>query len=247
MEYTEKVNYVADKSIRFYGCYSCHNIDGYENEKPIGTALTSEGSKSVDKLDFGHINDIEHLNYSWFEQKLANPRIFDKHKIIAKEEKLRMPNFYLKPEEIEAVVTALLSFNDDKVGEPKQASFYQENHSVYEGYKLLNQFNCRGCHIIDGVGGQIADVIGSSEFSPPNLNTEGEKVQPSWLFNFLKEPTLIRPNLEVRMPTFSLKDEDWNHIINAFQDMDGNNLAFESDHIVNKNTNKYKKNLLAKS
>ena len=102
MDYSETVDYVADKSIRFYGCFSCHNISGYENSKPIGTALTSEGTKPVDKLDFGHIHNIEHLNYAWFEQKLASPRIFDRHKIVAPEDKLRMPNFYLKPEEIEA-------------------------------------------------------------------------------------------------------------------------------------------------
>ncbi len=240
MDYSETVDYVADKSIRFYGCFSCHNISGYENAKPIGTALTSEGTKPVDKLDFGHIHNIEHLNYAWFEQKLANPRIFDRHKIVAPEDKLRMPNFYLKPDEIEAVVTAILAFNEDKVGEEKLASFYQEDHSVYEGYKILNQYNCRGCHIIDGIGGQIADVIGASEYSPPNLNTEGEKVQPSWLFKFLKEPTLIRPNLQVRMPTFSLSDDEWNSVIKAFQDLDKNNLAFESDYHVNTRSDKYK-------
>ncbi len=240
MDYSETVDYVADKSIRFYGCFSCHNISGYENTKPIGTALTSEGSKPVDKLDFGHIHDIEHLNYAWFEQKLASPRIFDRHKIVATEDKLRMPNFYLKPDEIEAVVTALLSFNEDKVSEVKQPSFYQENHSAYEGYKILNQYNCRGCHIIDGFGGQIAELIGAPEFSPPNLNTEGEKVHPKWLFKFLKEPTLIRPNLQVRMPTFSLSDEEWNSVITAFQDLDKNNLVFESDYHVNTRSDKYK-------
>jgi hypothetical protein len=120
------------------------------------------------------------------------------------------------------------------------ASFYQEDHSVYEGYKILNQNNCRGCHIIDGFGGQIADVIGIPEYSPPNLNTEGEKVQPSWLFKFLKEPTLIRPNLQVRMPTFNLSDDEWNAVITAFQDLDNNDLAFESDYHVNTRSDKYK-------
>lgn len=240
MDYSETIDYVADKSIRFYGCFSCHNIAGYEKTKPIGTDLTSEGTKPVDKLDFGHIHDIEHLNYSWFEQKLASPRIFDRHKIVETEDKLRMPNFYFKPEEIEAVVTAILSFNEDKVSEVKQASFYKEDHSVYAGYKILNQYNCKGCHIIDGFGGQIAELIGAPEYSPPNLNTEGEKVQPSWLFKFLKEPLLLRPNLQVRMPTFSMSDQEWNFVISAFQDLDENGLAFESDYHVNTRSDKYK-------
>ena len=33
------LDYVADKSIRYYGCYSCHNIEGYEDAKPIGAEL----------------------------------------------------------------------------------------------------------------------------------------------------------------------------------------------------------------
>ena len=55
-------NYVADKSIRFYGCYSCHNIDGYDNEKPIGAELTQEASKPIDKLDFGYQHQLHHTN-----------------------------------------------------------------------------------------------------------------------------------------------------------------------------------------
>ena len=45
----EKINYVADKSIRFYGCFACHDIPGYEDTKPIGTELTYEGAKTIDK------------------------------------------------------------------------------------------------------------------------------------------------------------------------------------------------------
>ena len=34
MDYNKKVSYVADKSIRYYGCYGCHIIPGYEDAKP---------------------------------------------------------------------------------------------------------------------------------------------------------------------------------------------------------------------
>ena len=51
-------------------------MDGYEDAKPIGAELTQVGSKPLDKFDFGHIHDIQHTNFSWMNQKLANPRIF---------------------------------------------------------------------------------------------------------------------------------------------------------------------------
>ena len=240
MDYNEKVGYVADKSIRYYGCYGCHNIPGYENAKPIGTELTLEGSKPIDKLDFGFQHDLDENNYTWFETKLKNPRIFDVGKVVANEDKLRMPNFNLKPEEIEAIVTAILGFTDDKVGESMLASKLVPDPQIFEGRKLIRDNNCQGCHIIDGFGGQIAENYRAPEYAPPNLNTEGAKVQPDWLFNFFHNPSIIRPNLQVRMPSFNLTDEDWNAIIRAFQHSDNDLLAFESDYHVDQSTTQFK-------
>jgi len=228
MDYHDKVEYVADKSIRYYGCFGCHEIPGYEGSKPIGTELTTEGSKPVGKLDFGYIHDIDHTNYAWFEQKLRNPRIFDRDKVVAAEDKLRMPNFNFSEVEVEAIVTALLSFTADNFDQRVMAS--QVADDILEGHRIIKDLNCQGCHIIEGTGGQIADVIGNPAFSPPNLNTQGSKTQPDWLFEFLKNPTTIRPSLQVRMPSFNLSDEDWNSVIKAFQHLDHNDLAFESDH-----------------
>jgi mono/diheme cytochrome c family protein len=240
MDYDEKVGYVADKSIRFYGCFGCHNIPGYENAKPIGTELTVEGSKPVDKLDFGFQHDLEHSNHTWFSTKLGNPRIFDVGKVVDSEDKLRMPNFNLKPEEIEAIVTAILGFTDDKVGERMLASRLVPDPQIFEGKKLIRDNNCQGCHIIDGFGGQIAENYKAPEYAPPNLNTEGAKVQPDWLFSFFHNPIIIRPNLQVRMPSFNLTDEDWNAIIRAFQHSDNDLLAFESDYFVDQSTTQFK-------
>ena len=234
------INYVAEKSINYYGCYTCHEIDGFEKSKPIGTELTHEGTKDVHKLDFGHIHNIDHTNYSWFEQKLANPRIFDRDKIVQVEDKMRMPNFYFKPEEIEAITTAILGFSSNKVSDSKITYNLIDDKTVFQGYELINKYNCQGCHEIDGFGGQIADVIGSPEYSPPNLNTEGEKVHPDWLFQFFKNPSIVRPNLQVRMPSFNFSDSEWNAIIKAFQHMDNHNLSFESDYFVNNKSTEFK-------
>ena len=240
MNTDDMLNYVAKKSINYYGCYTCHLVDGFEDAKPIGTELTTEASKPVAKLDFGHIHDIGHTNYEWFEQKLANPRIFDKHKIIAHEDKLRMPNFYFKPEEIEAIVTAILGFTNNKVADSKITYNLVDDKSIFEGYSLINKYNCQGCHEIDGFGGQIADVIGAVEYSPPNLNTQGSKTQPDWLFEFFKNPSIIRPNLQVRMPSFDFTDSQWNSIIKAFQHMDERNLMIEGHFNVDIGSSKYK-------
>ena len=241
MSSEEVIHYVGTKSINFYGCYTCHDINGFEDAKPIGAELTHEGTKPVNTLDFGHIHSIGHNNYSWFEQKLANPRIFDRDKIVAPEDKSRMPNFYFKPEEIEAITTAILGFNSNKFSSNMIVENLVDDKNVFKGYSLIQSYNCQGCHIIDDFGGQIADVIGSSEYAPPNLNTQGLKTQPDWLFSFFKKPITIRPNLQVRMPSFTMfSDDDWNSVIKAFQHMDNHSLSFEGTHLVDSKTTEFK-------
>jgi len=126
------------------------------------------------------------------------------------------------------------------VGESMLASKLVSDPQIFEGRKLIRDNNCQGCHIIDGFGGQIAQNYRAPEYAPPNLNTEGAKVQPDWLFNFFHNPTIIRPNLQVRMPSFNLTDEDWNAIIRAFQHSDNDLMAFESDYHVDQSTTQFK-------
>ena len=49
--------YLGQRSIEKYGCYSCHNIKGFETLKPIGTELTIEGSKALHLFDFGFAHE----------------------------------------------------------------------------------------------------------------------------------------------------------------------------------------------
>ncbi len=242
-------DYVADKAIRYYGCYTCHNMDGYEDAKPIGAELTYVGSKTLDKFDFGHIHDIQHTNFSWINQKLANPRIYDRSKVIDPEDKSRMPNFYLTQTEIEAITTALLGLTNTEIENTKLADL-DKSELELTGYKLIRQYNCYGCHEIYDEGGRIADTIKEilpenlhaehRNYAPPSLYSEGSKVQSDWLFSYFQNPITIRPNLQVRMPSFNLSDDDWNAIIAAFKDMEGNDLSYESTHMVDKSNKKYK-------
>ena len=229
MDQQEKLNFIGEKSIRHYGCFGCHEIDGFENAKPIGTEITEEGSKPVGKFDFGLFHDIEHTNYAWIENKLRTPRIYDRGKESQHLDLLKMPNFQFSEEEIEAITTAILSFNADKVAEPLMA--HLKDPDVYKkGHRLVKQYNCQGCHLIQGQGGQLIDVIGPPEYGPPNLNTEGRKANPDWLLSFFNDPSIIRPNLQVKMPSFhQISDEDWDAIISYFQHADGEKISYRGD------------------
>ena len=229
MDRQDKLNFIGEKSIRHYGCFGCHEIDGFENAKPIGTEITEEGSKPVGKFDFGLFHDIEHTNHAWIENKLRTPRIYDRGKESQHLDLLKMPNFQFSEEEIEAITTAILSFNADKVSEPLMA--HLKDPDVYKkGHRLVKQYNCQGCHLIQGQGGQLIDVIGPPEYGPPNLNSEGRKANPDWLLSFFNDPSIIRPNLQVKMPSFhQITDEDWDAIISYFQHADGEKISYRGE------------------
>ena len=93
--------------INRYGCFSCHEIKGFENTQPIGTELSEEGSKLVSRLDFAFVHDIPHSSkLEWFKAKLHDPRIFDQGRVLRPDEKLRMPNWDFADEEIMRLTTA---------------------------------------------------------------------------------------------------------------------------------------------
>ena len=46
------------KWIRHYGCAGCHEISGIEDEGRIGTELTYEGSKPIERLDFALFTEV---------------------------------------------------------------------------------------------------------------------------------------------------------------------------------------------
>lgn len=55
---------------------------------------------------------------------------------------------------------------------------------------------------------------------PPPLFREGEKAQPGWLYQFLRNPHEIRPMTTLRMPRFSLSEEEAMALVNYFAAVD---------------------------
>ena len=83
----------------------------------------------------------------------------------------------------------------------------------------------------------------AATYSPPNLNGEGAKVQPEWLFHFLQDPMTIRPWLSVRMPTYGLSDGDINTIVKYFNALDDQEFPFASKVAIDKDSHDFKKGM----
>jgi mono/diheme cytochrome c family protein len=216
-----------------YGCYSCHDIKGFEDAQGIGTDLSEEGSKLVTRLDFAFITGIPHTSkLAWFRTKLHDPRIFDQGRVLKPEEKLRMPNYDLSEEENNRLLTAIMSFQRDiqpPAAMPTRSARYDYTAT---GRTLVQRRNCVGCHVIEGAGGDFVKLVAEPTLGPPMLTPEGARVQPDWLYAFLRAPITIRPWLNARMPTFGLDDQHLNNVIRYFGAISDEMLPFQTHEVL---------------
>lgn len=225
--------------VKHFGCAGCHEISGLEEEGRIGTELTKEGSKPIERLDFALLtHDAKHDGWynhkGFFEHKLENPAVFDKGKVRSPLEKLRMPNFQLKPEEIKALTTFLLGSVDSTLPNHFFYAPDTKGQDIREGWWLVKRYNCMGCHQVRP--GQQSVLSGVARYQdpdwkeqlPPTLVGEGARVDPNWLGRFLKNPAMhltqtssngVRGYLEARMPTFYFSDSQIQKMVRFFEAM----------------------------
>jgi mono/diheme cytochrome c family protein len=225
------------RAISRYGCFSCHEIKGFETAQPIGTDLSEEGSKLVTRLDFAFITDIPHTSkLEWFRRKLHEPRVFDKGRVLQPLDKLRMPNFDLSDLEVDRLLLAIMSFQREI--QPPAALPVRSARYDYQvaGRTLVHRRNCVGCHIIEGDGGDFIKLVADPSLGPPMLTPEGARVQPDWLYAFLRGPITIRPWLAVRMPTFGLDDPNLNGVIRYFGSISNTIGPFQTHEMVKAST-----------
>jgi hypothetical protein len=208
------------KWVRHYGCAGCHEIAGFEDEGRIGTELTYEGSKPIERLDFAlytevaqrggkdPISDPEGLarlpngpakgpwydHKGFFEHKLAQPEVYDTGKVKSETEALRMPNVHLEKEQVRALTTFLLGSQETSLPASYIYKPGDARRDIQEGWWIVKKYNCTGCHQF--TPGQNTILMGMSRYKdvqeqlPPKLLTEGARVDPEWLLRFLENPSL---------------------------------------------------------
>lgn len=161
----------GEELVKYFGCAGCHEIRGLEAEGRVGTELTKEGSKPIERLDFG-LYTKEAKRNGWydhkgfFSRKLRDPSFWDDGKILKDTfERLRMPGFWPRPgqevreeaaaedaEQRRALVTFLLGSVDSNLPEPLMNRPSGRRKHIQEGWWLIRKYNCDGCHqVVPGV------------------------------------------------------------------------------------------------
>ncbi len=208
--------------VRKYGCGGCHTIPGMEQESRIGVELTVFGQKGLEELFFGNHTDIPETWYDWTYNKIKTPRTYETERI----EQL-MPQFSLDDEDIQALLVFLKSRTDHRTPNSYKPPDLAREQKLVAGRRIVERYNCVGCHVIEGRGGAIrAFYKEAPTLAPPRRTGEGAKVQADWLFGFLQQPVLLRPWLKVRMPTFGLSDVETNALIEYFLAQDKVQIPF---------------------
>ncbi len=208
--------------VRKYGCAGCHNIPGMEAESRIGVELSVFGSKPLEELFFGKRTDIPHTWKDWTYNKINEPRIYETDRI-----EQVMPHFALSEEDIDAILVFLASRQEAKVPEAYKLADRQREQALVDGLRVIEHYNCVGCHVINDQGGAIlARYEENPSLGPPILNGEGAKVQSDWFYSFLKQPVPLRPWLKIRMPTFGVSDDEARKIVEYFAALEGIDSPF---------------------
>jgi cytochrome c551/c552 len=232
--------------VRFYGCAGCHEIAGLEEEQRIGTELTKEGSKPIERLDFallGHKAEDEgwETHKGFFEHKLENPAVYDEGKEKAKQDRLKMPNFNLSKPEIDAVTTFLEGSVDASIPSRYWYNPTDQRQDIIDGWWVVRKYNCMGCHKVHVGQTTIFDSMARyqdpdwKDQKPPTLIGEGARVRPDWLMRFLNNPSLsetdtnrdgVRQYLKARMPTFYFSDGEIRKIVRFFEALSSQSQPF---------------------
>jgi cytochrome c551/c552 len=178
------------KWVRHFGCSGCHEIAGFEDEGRIGTELTYEGSKPIERLDFAlftevaqrggkdaePIKDKEDLarlpdgpatepwydHKGFFEHKLAEPNVYDQGMVKGETEALRMPNLHLTKDQVLDITTFLLGSQETSLPASYQYKPGDARHDIQEGWWIVKKYNCMGCHQF--VPGQKTILMGLPQY-----------------------------------------------------------------------------------
>lgn len=137
--------------------------------------------------------------------------------------KLRMPRFFMRDSEARALVAYVTSLKPPLVRGSLRNAADDPATMRARGRLMAEALNCFGCHDIEnnvpnvrqyfeirGRDGSVnyAQTQENLPNAPPRIVGNGAKTQHAWFYSFLNNVEMLRPWLEIRMPSFNLTPQE---------------------------------------
>lgn len=139
--------------VRRRGCFACHDIHGMEKEGRIAPELSSlESSRrvvwSLVIILISHTTGNPGRTRSFRIRQLSGPTVSSIKCLTS-----------ISEEEIESLMVLLKGFNGANIPQGYQRTYSQDELTIERGRRLIERFNCRGCHVVEGKGGEIQKYL----------------------------------------------------------------------------------------
>jgi cbb3-type cytochrome oxidase cytochrome c subunit len=209
-----------------YNCAGCHNLEAGEytfrlSDKPVAREAALDAlealaySKDNERYADDHRDPFREYN-EWTGPRTADPDRFT----------IRGVPSPTDPRSIR-LTEALRFLGKDKQPRDVPASNYVKLDDEDMDLKVLSETVPYGGRLTDllvpylaGRNALYKDYKNARAALPPPLLREGERVQPEWLFRFLRDPFKVRPMTVLRMPKFNMSDDEAMALVNYFATRD---------------------------
>ncbi len=184
VKYGDRIN-KAKQLLVESGCFGCHEIKGYTDVAKIAPELNQLLAKTRPE---------------WIFRWVRNPKDYNPH--------TRMPNFRFDDEQAEAITAYLTNVAKDNPYHAQKGIGSGGNPEKGKG--LVENIGCKGCHVI-GDDTRMRQARETSYDIAPELTRAGSKLDPDWMFEWVKNPRHFRP--DARMPNLRLTDQEAHDVV----------------------------------
>jgi len=166
----------AGQLISDLACFSCHAINGRGGD--MAPDLTWEGSS---------------VQSQWLEEFLNDPNTLRPALI------RRMPKFNLTDGEIKELSDYIMTVYQTPAFDRDSMPASYPLAEVEQGKQLFySKYGCQSCHIVDSKA--------DKGYVGPTLTQVGSRLNPAWIYHWLKNPQALRPG--TTEPNRGMSDED---------------------------------------
>lgn len=182
---------VGRELITHMGCYGCHTIElpAFRNLRQAGPSLARIAGKTTPQWAYRWIQAPRDFHPTTFM-----PHFFGQENTQRAEDRRRE----------QAEIAGIVAYLWERSERPRYPA--PPPGDAAAGKRLFETVGCAGCHVLDGNAKRDDFFPAVNRLHGPNLVRTGSKVDPGWLYAWVRNPRQYFP--ETNMPRLRLTDQE---------------------------------------